>query len=398
MVPAGMALGAEGGATALKKPAKNCIFLYMSGGMTHIDTFDPKTGETAGPSRPINTNADGVQIGSFLPQLAENHADKMTIIRSLSSKTGVHASGNYIMHTGYNPRGTIVHPTIGPWAQKLLGRQNKGLPDSVTIGGGGGHPGSGFLGPLYAPIPINDSNRGLQNSVSPVGNAKFEHRMNLANQFDAEFREKFPHRDVKAYTEFYDETLELLTSEDLKCFDLNQESAEMRARYGQNGFGQGCLLARRLLEHNVRVVEVQLGGWDMHSGIENALNGRANTLDTAMSALLGDLESKGMLDDTLVVVCSEFGRTPRVNQNAGRDHYPRVFSTVMAGGPVKRGYVYGSSNENGTAVASNKVEVPDFFATVGHALGLNTEKTVYSPSGRPFTVGDKGKVHMGVFA
>ncbi len=400
MIPAGISLAEEvsGSANALTKPAKNCIFLYMSGGMTHIDTFDPKSDpETKGPCEPINTNASGMQISQFLPELAK-HGDKMTIIRSMTSKSGVHESGNYLMHTGYNPRGTIVHPTIGPWAQKLLGRRNKGLPDSVTIGAGGGHPGSGFLGPLYSPIPINDPNSGLQNSRSPVGEDKFAHRMDLANQFDAEFRAQFPHKDVKAYTDFYDETLTLLKSEDLKAFDLSEEPANLRATYGQNGFGQGCLLARRLIERNVRVVEVQLGGWDMHTFIEEGLTGRANTLDVAMSALLDDLKSRGLLDDTLVVVCTEFGRTPRVNQNRGRDHYPRVFTSVLAGGPVKRGYVYGASDEKGVSVADKKVEVPDFIATVGHALGLDTSKTVFSPSGRPFTVGDKGQVHMDVFA
>ncbi len=374
--------------------AKAVIYLYMGGGMTHIDTWDPKTGETKGAKEPISTNGN-MQLGGYMTNMAKV-ADKITVVRSMSSKTGVHEAGNYLMHTGYEPRGTIVHPGLGSWAHHFLGKVQKTLPSSVVIGSN--NASSGFFPPAYAPVPIGNPDAGLQNIKTTVGEDSFNKRLSLMNEFDTAFRDKFKSADVKAYNEFYDETLKLLKSEDLKAFDLAQEPAETKALYGNSGFGKGCLLARRLVQNGVRFVEVGMGGWDMHNNIDTAMSTTGATMDMVFAALISDLKRTGLLDSTLVVMGSEFGRTPTVNENGGRDHYPKVYSTVFAGGGVKGGYVYGSSDKDGREVADKQVSVQDYIATIGAAMGLPVDKVVFSPSGRPFTVGDKGSVVADIFA
>jgi len=376
--------------------AKHVIYLYMAGGMSHIDTFDPKTGETKGAKDPIKTNAEGMMLGGYMEQMAKQ-ANKIAIIRSMTSKTGVHDQGNYLMHTGYEPRGTIVHPTMGAWASHFLGRATKSLPDSVSINGGAAN-GAGFFPPALSPIPISNPETGLQNIQPTTSESLFKKRIDLMNEFDAGFRKKFQSSEVKAYTEFYDETLSLMKSEDLKAFDLKAEDQATRAKYGMNSFGQGCLLARRLVEHGVRFIEVQTGGWDMHNYIDDAMGRTGGSMDIAFAALLEDLQSKGLLESTLVVLGSEFGRTPNINENEGRDHYPKVFSAVMAGGGIKGGYVYGASDKDGREVADKQATPQDFLSTIGYAMGLPVDEVVMSPSNRPFTVGDKGSAITELFA
>jgi Protein of unknown function (DUF1501) len=374
--------------------AKAVIYLYMQGGLSHIDTWDPKTGETKGYSDPISTKAD-FKLGGYMTEMAKQ-ADKITVIRSMLTKTAVHDNANYIMHTGYEQRGTIVHPSLGAWAQHYLGKTGT-LPASVTIGGGTGHAGAGFFPPSLSPVPIGNPDAGLQNAKSTVGGDAFSHRISLMNEFDSAFKDKFKTSDVKAYTEFYEESLKLLKSEELKAFDISQESSEAKAKYGTSSFGKGCMLARRLVQNGVRFVEVQTGGWDMHTYIDTAMGTTGKNMDMVFAALLQDLKANGMLDSTLVVLTSEFGRTPSINENSGRDHYP-VFSTVLAGGGIKGGYVHGATDETGKSVADKQVSVQDFVATIGAAMGLPVEKVTFSPSGRPFTVGDKGKVIAEAFA
>jgi hypothetical protein len=379
--------------------AKHVIYLWMGGGMTHIDTFDPKEGATKGFGDRIKAKADGIDyLGGYLPKLAEN-ASKLSLIRSMSSKTGVHEAGTYIMKTGYEPRGTIVHPAMGVWGSHFLGRiKDVTLPDSVVVNSGSAYPGAGFFPPAMSPIPISNPETGLQNIKPTTSDAQFSKRISLMNEFDSGFRKKFQSEDVKAYSEFYDETLKLMKSEDLKAFDLTQETPETREKYGRNNFGQGCLLARRLVESGVRFVEVQMGGWDMHNTIDNAMTNNGNTLDTGFSALLLDLEAKGLLDSTMVVLGSEFGRTPDINENDGRDHYPLAYTTVLAGGGAKRGFAYGASDKEGRRPADKQTSPSDFLATIGHAMGLPVDEVVMSPSNRPFTVGDKGVPVLDIFA
>ncbi len=375
--------------------AKNVIFLQMIGGMTHIDTLDPKEGETQGPKTPISTKA-GFQLGGTMTNLA-NHADKITLIRSMTSKTGVHASGQYLIRAGYEQRGTIKHPNIGAWAQHFKGPSHPTLPSSVCVNRQPQN-GNGFFPASYSPLPILDPDAGLQYAESDASAAVMAKRLALLNQLDAGFRERFKTASVENYTQFYEKTANIMSSTDLEAFQLGDEPDALRDKYGRNKFGQGCILARRLVEKGIRYIEVTSGGWDMHNNIEEELEERGTELDVALSALLEDLQSRGLLETTLVVLCSEFGRGPKINGNGGRDHHPKVFSTLLAGGGVKGGFVHGSSDKQGYAVAEGLVTVQDFLTTVGWSLGLPVNEEVLSPSKRPFTVGDSGKPVMDVFA
>ena len=374
--------------------AKAVIYLYMQGGMSHIDTIDPKTGETKGFADPISTNAD-LQLGGYMTKTAK-HADKISIIRSMLTKTAVHQGANYLMHTGYEQRSTIVHPSLGAWAQHFLGKKST-LPASVNISASEPHPGAGFFPPAFAPVPIRDPMGGLANIKPSVNEGLFNKRVELMNAFDSGFLKKYQSHEVKAYTEFYDETLKLMKSEELKAFDISQESEATKTLYGTSTFGKGCLLARRLVQSGVRFVEVQTGGWDMHNYVDEAMKKTGVAMDEVYAALLQDLKATGLLDSTLVVLASEFGRTPRINENSGRDHYP-VFCSVFAGGGVKGGYVHGSTDADGKAITDKQVLVGDFIATIGAAMGLPITEVTMSPSNRPFTVGDKGAPVVEIFA
>ncbi len=370
--------------------AKNVIWLQMIGGMSHIDTLDPKAGASKGPGDPITTKA-GYQLGGFLPKLAKDHSDKLAIIRSMTSKTGVHASGQYLMRTGYEQRGTIQHPVLGAWAQELLGKSSKTLPSTVCVGRSPEH-GNGFFSAAFSPLPIHDPEAGLQYAQFDASPEIMTKRLTLLNKVDAGFRAKFQDTNLKAYTDFYDDTLKLLSTEDLQAFRLTDEDSAARETYGMNKFGQGCMLARRLVERGVRFVEVAHGGWDMHNDIADGMEENGTLLDTALAALLSDLQSRGLLESTLVVLCSEFGRTPKINSRNGRDHHPKVFSTLLAGGPAKGGTIYGASDKEGNSPADKQVTIQDFHSTVGHAMGMDVNQIVMSPSNRPFTIGDKGMV------
>ncbi|MBE7498075.1 MAG: DUF1501 domain-containing protein [Verrucomicrobiaceae bacterium] len=392
------AAGSTGPGTPGFGKAKNVIFLWMGGGMTHIDTWDPKTGSTKGPTDPIKAKGGIDYLGGTMEKMAAV-SDKITIVRSMSSKTGVHESGTYIMKTGYEPRGTIVHPNLGAWASHFLGRiKGVTLPDSVVVNSGSAYPGAGFFPPALSPIPISNPETGLQNIRPTTSDGQFQKRISLMDEFDSAFRKKFQSEEVKAYTEFYDETMKLMKSEDLKAFDLSQESAATREKFGRNQFGQGALLARRLVQSGVRFVEVQSGGWDMHNNIDQALGTTTANMDSVFAALIEDLASNGLLESTLVVMGSEFGRTPDINENEGRDHYPLAYSTVFAGGGVKAGFVYGATDKDGRRVTDKQVTPQDFQATIGHAMGLPVDEVVMSPSNRPFTVGDKGVPVLDIFA
>jgi hypothetical protein len=385
---------AVGAAPAAGGKAKRLIYLYMAGGMTHLDTFDVKPGtDDQGQTGAIGTSVPGIRISEYLPTLAAQFGS-LAVIRSMNTQTADHEQGEYLMRTSYEQIATERHPSLGPWIQRLKGRQNKTLPDTVLIGAGARHPGAGFLDPTFSPLPIGDPNRGLENTASPsyLTESSFEKRIALINQFDRRFRAKYPLKSVQSYTDFYDEATSLLTSGELKAFDLRQEKDADRDRYGRDAFGQGCMLARRLVENNVRCVEVTLGGWDMHNTMwdYNTLPARAGNLDRAVGTLLADLSARGLLTDTLVVLTTEFGRSPTINYNAGRDHHPAVFSAVLAGAGIKGGQVYGKSDKNGHGVDEDGVTPADLNATAAEALGLKRDEIVMSPTLRPFKVAHDG--------
>jgi hypothetical protein len=381
-----------------KTPAKRVIYLYMSGGMTHLDTLDTKPGhENQGPVRELKTNVAGVRLSEYLPQLT-NHADKMAIINSMTSTAGAHEQARYLMHTSYERRATIQHPGIGAYMLKYLDKLNEDLPGSVFIGGNSRiDGGAGFFESSYEPLAINNPEDGLKNIRARFKPDQFRQNLDLSAELDAEFRKVYNVKSTRAYTSMYEDAVRLMKSEDLKAFDLGQEDKVAREAYGDNPFGQGCLLARRLIEHDVRAVEVSYGGWDTHQSNFVAVPERAGVLDQALAALLSDLERTGLLDSTLVVLATEFGRTPRINQNAGRDHYPKAFSCMLAGGGVTGGIKYGKTTPGGEEVAEKALEPQDFNATIAYGLGVAVDRVVMSPSLRPFKVAHKGLPVMDLF-
>ncbi|MCB1227383.1 MAG: DUF1501 domain-containing protein [Verrucomicrobiales bacterium] len=380
--------------------ARNVIYLYMSGGQSHLDTWDPKEGvETAGPVKPIQTSADGVRLSEFMPMTAKqmHHG---TVIRSMSSTQGAHEQGNYMMHTSYELRGTIRHPSMGAWLDVFQGGGNSTLPNFVFVGNDSRHPGAGFFPAVHSPLYVNNPENGLKNVKIQKGltEERFKGRLDLAAELDQNFRSTFPHRNVKAYAEMYDDAIAMMKSEDLKAFDLTEEKGETREAYGLEAFGQGCLLARRLVERGVRFVEVSLGGWDTHQANFVRVPENCNVLDRALGALVADLDAHGLLEETLVVVTTEFGRTPDINQNVGRDHYPKAFSAALFGGGVRGGYAYGQTDPEGREVVENKLKIQDLNASIAYALGLPLNQIIYSPSKRPFTIADRGQPVLDLFA
>lgn len=370
--------------------ARHVIFLNMSGGMTHIDTFDPKpeNKEVMGETTAINTSADGIQLGSWLPRTAQQ-MHLASLVRSVNSNQGAHEQANYLLHTSYQKRGTIIHPSMGSWISKLCGKLNNSLPDNVKINGGSGIIGAGYFESKHGPLPLGNPDAGIQNVKKSgyVGEDMYKDRLDASSILNEGFTRQFPQKQVRAYSDLYDDAIKLMKSKDLEAFDLTHEPEALREEYGQNNFGQGCLLARRLIENKVRFVEVSYGGWDMHNDVFGGLETRAKVLDDGLSSLLTDLNRRGMLSDTMVVVASEFGRTPEIKAGrVGRDHHPSAFSVFFAGGGIKQGYVHGKSDERAHYVEENGVDVPSINATIAYAMGLSIEKITYSPSGRPFKV------------
>src|SRR5947209_4502237 len=246
--------------------AKQVIYLFMEGAMSQLDSFDPKPGrEVQGPTKAIQTAVPGIQISEHFPKLAQQ-MKKLAIVRSLTTETGAHAPGQYMMRTSYKPIASIRHPALGAWSQKILGKINQELPGNVLIGNATGHPGPGFLDARFGPVPVGDPAAGLQNTTQPkyLLQNQFDRRMRLTSAFDSAFEKKYNHREVNAYSELYQEAIKLLKSQELKAFDISAEPEKTREAYGTDQLGKGCLLARRLIEHGVRFVEVTVSGWDMH--------------------------------------------------------------------------------------------------------------------------------------
>ena len=383
----------KGGGTA-----KNVIYLYMGGGMSHLDTFDPKPGaKTQGPVEAIKTKS-GVMVSEHFPKTA-NQIDNVCIVSGLSSKTGAHAQANYFTHTSYPMRGTIKHPHLGAYGARLLGKHNRNLPSYVKIGRGD-TLGGGFLEAKYAALPIGDPEAGLQYTKRPAGvtEEQYDKRLSRARMLNQRFVSSYDQKQVRAYSDLYDEAIRLMKSQDLEAFDLKQAPDKVRNAYGRNSFGQGVLLARRLVEQGVRFVEVNYGGWDTHSNNFDTLKEKGKVLDDALGELLADLERRGLLESTMVVVATEFGRTPDiVTARMGRNHYPVAFSFALAGGGVKGGQRYGKTDPEGRTVIENGIGVPDFNATIAYAMGLPLEQIIHSPSRRPFTVAHKGKPVTSIF-
>ncbi len=369
--------------------AKHIIYLFMDGAMTHLDTFDPKVGvEEAGETKPIQTRVPGMQFGNLFPKLAYL-AGAIAVVRSLSTETGAHDKGKYLMRTAYKKLNSIQHPAMGAWMVAEKGRLNRDLPGNYVIGSGNGHPGAGFLEPSLSPVPISNASAGLQNTTLPkyLPEELFGRRLTLASKFDEVFQRSRKNPNVEAYNQLYLEARRLMGSPHLKVFDIKEEPQAVRDAYGNNQLGQALLLSRRLVQSGARFVEVNYGGWDMHQDIYSRLGTRGNELDTGLSSLLRDLHAKGLLQDTLVVLTTEFGRKPKMNVNAGRDHHPGAFSSLLIGAGIKGGQVYGASDKVGFSVAKDHVSVSAFNKTIAAAAGLPLEEEQFAPNGRPFKIG-----------
>jgi hypothetical protein len=399
----GQALAVPGlGTSPLKQAAtaRNVIYLYMTGGMSHLDTFDPRPDnkDVQGDTEVIKTNVDGIRISASLPNVARQ-MDKIAVINSLASTQGAHEQGQYYMHTSYTLRSSIRHPAMGAWLEKFQQRGNAALPGTVMIGNESRHPGAGFFEAKYQPLMINDPDDGVANTrINPwLTEDRFNDHLAVAKKLDVGFAKKYDVKNVRAYADMYDDAVRMMKSEELKAFDLSAEQDSLRDAYGRERFGQGCLLARRLVEHGVRFVEVSFGSWDTHNANFVRVPELCEELDAALSTLLGDLQARGLLNETLVVLATEFGRTPEINVNDGRDHHPKAFTCLMAGGGIRGGQLYGKKDERGFEVAENKIGIPDFNATIAYALGLPLDQVLYSPSKRPFTVADKGQPITALF-
>ena len=396
ILPATQLAGRE---SANQKPAtfakaKNVIWLMLSGGLSHIDSLDPKKGKSKGPAAAIRTSAD-FQVTDFFPRFA-TIADRVCLIRSMEAKIGVHKPAQYFMRTAHEPRGTILHPNLGAWGSHYLGRSSKTLPSSVCINRRSDQ-GNGFFPSSYAPLAIGNPSQGINDVRSIGGKSQASKRLTLMNGLDADFRKKFNDKGVKAYNGFYNDALALMKSKELKAFDLSLEPEKQRTAYGDNPFGQGCLLARRLVASGVRFVEVKHDGWDHHKALADEMADVAPVFDQAFTTLITDLRERGMLDSTLVVVATEFGRKPDFDGD-GRSHHPVCFSTVLAGGGAKAGFVYGKSDDRGFYVDENPVSVGSFHASIALATGMEIETPAISPSGRPMKVGDGEKPVQELFA
>jgi hypothetical protein len=402
----GVSLLADGTVQARGEPgskgrAKSVIFLYMRGGMSHIDTFDPKPGKAEmGGVKAIGSSADGIQVSEWFPRLAKQ-MHHITLVRSVTSTQGIHDRGTYLAHTSQFMTPTVTHPSLGAWAAKLLGSGNAVLPGNVLINGSPQHPRSGFFPTQLAPLPIVDPGAGLQNATLPskTSESDFARRAALSRAVGERFVSQTPHRDATAYLKVQRAASDLMRSEDLRIFNIALEDKATLAAYGQHTFGKGCLLARRLIESGVRFVEVEdAHNWDTHNDQIKSMENMTPPTDQTLAALLEDLHQRGLLASTLVVLATEFGRTPQISTvTAGRGHHPSVFTWWLAGAGIKGGYVHGASDAVGEQVAEKPVTMPDLNATIAQSLGIDPEHVELSPSGRPFTVADKGRPILDLF-
>ena len=373
--------------------AKHIIYMFMDGAMTHLDTFDPKVGvEEAGETKPIQTRVPGIQFGDRFPKLAYL-AKAIAVVRSLSTETGAHDKGKYLMRTAYKKINSIEHPGMGAWMVSQVGRLNREIPGNYIIGASNRHPGAGFLEPSLSPVPIANANAGLKNTKLPsyLPDELFQRRLALANRFDQAFQGTHKNRRVEAYNQLYQEATRLMGSQHLNVFDIKQEKKEVLDAYGNSQIGQACVLARRLVQSGARFVEVTYGGWDMHQEIYTRLDERASQLDNALGNLMLDLHANGLLDETLIVLTTEFGRKPKINVNGGRDHHPGAFCSLLIGAGIQGGQVYGASDKTGFSVDKDHVSVSAFNRTIAAAAGLPMDKELYAPNGRPFKIGGTGK-------
>jgi hypothetical protein len=402
---------------AAAHPARKraCILLWMNGGPSQMDTFDLKPGhKNGGPYKEIATSVPGIKISEHLPKVA-GKMKQLAILRSMTTKEGDHQRATYYMRTGYLPQGSVHYPAIGSVLSKELGKNDASLPNFVSIAPAPflspAAYGPGFLGPEYAPLMIANAGYGFGNQrnyadalkvedLQPdktVSTRQVDARLGLLRELQGSFVASHPGTSPASHRAAYERAVRLMKTAASKAFNLEEEKSALRDAYGRNLFGQGCLLARRLVERGVPFVEVTLSsvpgvpvGWDTHQQNFDYVKTLCQVLDPAWSTLMTDLQDRGLLSSTLIVWMGEFGRTPVINGQRGRDHFPNAWSTVLGGGGIKGGTVYGKTSADGMSVAANPVTAPNFIATVCAALGLDHTKQNMSNVGRPIRLADAG--------
>ena len=391
-----MALSADD----MRKRRMSVIVLWMQGGPSQFETFDPKPEHANGMStKAIETAVPGIRIAEGWEKTAAMMKD-IALVRSMTSKEGNHQRATYAVHTGYVPTGTVKHPSFGSLCASELGDPNFDLPQIVAVGNQGiAGAGAGFLGVQYEPFLVEDAQEMPTNVESAVATARFNRRLAVLEKLEkAGFGKSSGAGRVKEHQALYKQTAGMVLSPRVRAFDLEEEASEVRDAYGRNPFGQGCLLARRLVEQGVTFVEVRSNGWDMHRGLKETMARNSSQVDTGMATLIHDLKQRNLLDTTLVVWMGEFGRTPKVNPNAGRDHYPRAFNVAVAGGGIKGGQVIGATSKDGTEVVESPASIQDLLRTFCDTLKINASKENISPQGRPLKIVDGGKPIKGLLA
>lgn len=398
-------------AEAGSKPPCSCILLWMSGGPSQLETFDPKEGHAnGGPTKAIETRVPGISIAESLPRVA-GVMEHLAPIRSMSTKEGDHTRATYFMRTGYLPQGPIQYPSMGSFLSRQLKRDGCDLPSYISI-----NPfrafspaayGPGFLGPAWSPLVVapetdKDKNVSFQvrnlNPSERISAAQVDARLGLLSALETSFLTERPDAPGRSHVQAYEQAVRMMKSEGVSAFRLDEEDDLLRDSYGRSMFGQGCLLARRLIERGVSFVEVSLtgldetagAGWDTHADNFNSVKSLNEILDPAWGTLMTDLQQRGLLASTLVIWMGEFGRTPQINDNSGRDHWPGAWSAVLGGAGVKGGQVYGSTSADGTAIADNPVTAQNLIATICRALKLDPASTNLSNIGRPIPLADHG--------
>ena len=381
-------------ADELRKNNKSAILLWMGGGPSTMDIWDLKPeAPTGGPFRPISTTGD-VEICEHMPLMAKQ-MHHMAIVRSMSTREADHMRGRYYMHTGYVPNPSIEHPSYGAVLSHQLTRENLEIPQFVSVGGGS--VGAGFLGMNYAPFVVNSNGQVRNLDVKP--DQRFFQRAYALDVIENSFINQKRGSIASDHRDVLRQAFNLLTSEQMEAFKVAGEPDAVKDRYGDNNFGKSCLMARRLVEVGVPFIEVNLGGWDNHQNIFPTLrDNKLPMLDKGMSALIEDLEQRGLLEDTAIIWMGEFSRTPRINQNAGRDHWARSWSVVVGGAGMNGGIAIGETNSDGTRVETEPYSSQDVMASVCKALDISLTTTFTSKNGRPMKIANSGKVITDLFS
>ena len=388
---------------SVEGPAKSVVFIYLPGGMAHQETLDPKPFapiEYRGPLGSIQTVVPDIRLGELMVNTSKI-ADKISIIRSMTHGEAAHERGTHNMFTGYRPSPALQYPSMGSVVAHEFGPR-KNLPPYICIPNQPNEfAGTGYLSSSYSGFGLgSDPASGsfaVRDLKIPVAEDRFSRRKKVLDIVNTDFNQKQEADSIDAVNSFYNRAYSLIGDENAReAFNIEKEPSELRDKYGRNTAGSRMLLARRLVEFGSRFVTLTYGGWDMHDNIANGMNSQLPAFDKGFATLIEDLSDRGLLDSTLVCVVSEFGRTPKINGTAGRDHWPKVFSTIMAGGCIKKGLAYGTSNATASEPDENQVTIEDWAATIYNRLGIVADKELMAPGDRPIEIVDGGNVIQGL--